>query len=98
MKKTISIILLLILPGMISSCAPGPNQFEAPPESIAGFWRGLWHGFIVLFTFIISLFSDNYNIYEVNNNGNWYNFGYLLGIMCFFGGSSGGAAKRSCCK
>ncbi|MFC2088797.1 hypothetical protein ACFLSX_04280, partial [Calditrichota bacterium] len=56
---------------------------------------GLWHGFISLFSFIASLFYDNVSIYEVHNNGNWYNLGFILGIMCFFGGSGGGAGRRS---
>ncbi|MDA3937638.1 MAG: hypothetical protein PF636_12455, partial [Actinomycetota bacterium] len=62
---------------------------------VAGFWLGLWHGFIVLFTFLISLFRDNVTIYEVSNNGGWYNFGYLLGVMMFWGGGGGGAARGS---
>jgi hypothetical protein len=66
-------------------------------ENTAGFWKGLWHGFIALFTFVFSLFSDNINVYEVHNNGGWYNFGFILGVMMFFGGGSGGACRRSKC-
>ena len=51
-------------------------------------------GFIVLFTFIISLFNDNVAVYDVHNSGGWYNFGFLLGVMFFFGGSGGGAGRR----
>jgi hypothetical protein len=61
----------------------------------AGFWLGLWHGFIVLFTFIVSLFKDGVGIYESNNSGSLYNLGFLLGIMIFFGGSGGGACKKA---
>jgi hypothetical protein len=57
---------------------------------------GLWHGFIALFTFIISLFRDDVSIYEVVNNGGWYNFGFILGVMIFWGGSGGGAAGSKC--
>ncbi len=31
-------------------------------------------------------------MYEVNNNGGWYNFGYLLGVMTFWGSGGRGAA------
>jgi hypothetical protein len=79
----------------LSSCAAGANPEAGTGQDPAGFWLGLWHGFIVLFTFIISLFSDNVNVYEVANNGNWYDFGFVLGIMIFFGGSGGGAGARS---
>ena len=30
--------------------------------------------------FIVSLFNDSVGIYEVHNNGNWYNFGFVFGI------------------
>lgn len=93
--KRISLILIVVFIAMqLVSCAPGPNAAETGSDAAAGFWRGLWHGFIVLFTFIISLFNDGVNIYEVNNNGGWYNFGYLIGILCFGGGGGGGAARK----
>jgi hypothetical protein len=40
------------------------------------------------------LFSDNVSMYEVHNNGNWYNFGFLLGVGTVWGGGGGGAAAR----
>jgi hypothetical protein len=33
-------------------------------------------------------------MYEVHNNGGWYNFGFLLGMMILLGGGGGGAAAR----
>jgi hypothetical protein len=57
--------------------------------SIAGFWKGLWHGLILPIAFIISLFKENVGIYETHNNGNWYNFGFLFGLMIVLGGNSG---------
>jgi len=97
MKKMLKIIAVVMLILLVVSCTAGVNQMEDKPDKdgkIAGFWRGLWNGFIILFSFIISLFNDNVTIYEVHNSGGWYNFGFLLGIMCFFGGSGGGAASR----
>ena len=90
----LGITFLLIF--TLAACAPGPNP-QMPTESgqSAGFWLGLWHGFITPFTFIISLFNRNINIYEVTNNGGWYNFGYVLGLSIIFGGSGGGAGRRS---
>ncbi|MEJ2710851.1 MAG: hypothetical protein P8074_24795 [Anaerolineales bacterium] len=89
---TFSLILFLI-----SGCVAGPNELVNTPDEegqIAGFWQGLWQGFISPFTFIISLFSDTVHVYEVHNNGGWYNFGFLLGASIIFGGSGGGAARR----
>jgi hypothetical protein len=70
---------------------------EADEEGeIAGFWRGLWHGIIAPITFIISLFNKNIGIYEVYNNGGWYNFGFMLGLSMSLGGGSGGACRQRC--
>ena len=72
----------------------GPNsRFNQPGANPAGFWAGLWHGFICPFTFIIGLFNKNVRMYELNNNGNWYDLGFILGVSGTFGGSGSGAAR-----
>ncbi len=96
MKKTILIFTIIALSFAAVSCTAGPNQMVNVPDEegqIAGFWKGLWHGLISPITFIISLFSDTIHVYEVHNNGGWYNFGFLLGASITFGGSGGGAAS-----
>ena len=95
MKKLIPLLILILILIALAACAAGPNDLvnTAGTHALAGFWKGLWHGFISLFTFIISLFKDNVNIYEVHNNGGWYNFGFILGVMTFYGGSKEGHTK-----
>jgi hypothetical protein len=78
---------------VLASCAPGPNPATDTGQDPAGFLLGLWHGFIFLVTFVISLFSENVSVYEVANNGNWYDFGYLLGLLISLGGSGGAGAR-----
>jgi hypothetical protein len=88
-------VLLLVL---LAGCAPGANPMaDVPAEEgeVAGFWNGLWHGIISPITFVISLFNDSVGIYEVHNNGGWYNFGFLFGVSITFGGSGGGACSGS---
>ena len=97
MKKTIFVLILVLLALVISACTAGPNQLRNTPDEdgeVAGFWRGLWHGLIAPFTFIFSLFSKSVYVFEVHNNGGWYTFGFLLGASSIFGGSGGGAAYR----
>ncbi len=97
MKILLGVLVTVLLVVLISGCAANPNQLEDTPDeagAVAGFWQGLWHGFISPFAFIISLFSDSVTIYEVHNNGGWYNFGFLFGASVIFGGSGGGAARR----
>jgi len=81
----------------LAACAAGANTVaQANQPDAAGFWLGLWQGLISPITFLISLFNDHVNIYEVNNNGNWYNFGLMLGVAVVFSGpaSSSRAVPR----
>ena len=96
MKKMIIVGLLLALVFLLAACAAGPNTMvnsEAASGEVAGFWQGLWHGFISPVTFIISLFKDDINIYEVYNNGGWYNFGFMFGVSIILGGGGNRACK-----
>ena len=93
MKTVIIIIGIILVILTISGCAAGPNPMADTPNEdgeVAGFWQGVWNGFISPFTFIISLFSDSVTVYEVHNNGGWYNFGFVIGATS--SGGSGGAA------
>lgn len=92
MKKYALLIALVLIAAMLVGCAPAANEIAGQGEDQAGFWAGLWHGAIMLITFVISLFNDNVGIYEINNNGGWYDFGFLLGALMFLGGGGGGAA------
>lgn len=63
---------VLLLPGKMS-------KYKEEGVEPAGFWVGLWHGIAIPLSFMISLFSDHYCIYETNNKGKIYEFGFLLG-------------------
>jgi hypothetical protein len=93
---TIVGVLLLML-FVLTACAPGPNPSVRTPDEqgkVAGFWQGLWQGIIAPITFIISLFNPNVQFYEVHNNGNWYNFGFVLGAGILTGGGIFGSRRR----
>jgi hypothetical protein len=95
-KRLIPLALLLVF--VLSACAAGENPNIGVPAAngdVAGFWLGLWHGLIAPITFVISLFTDTVNVYEVHNNGNWYDFGFVFGASMAFGGSARGSKRRS---
>ncbi len=89
MKKYFLIVLCVIALFLIAGCTAGANNvvnvLDVTREPV-GFWYGLWHGSISPITLVISLFSDNIGMYEVYNNGGWYDFGFLLGAGGVFGG------------
>ena len=97
MKRVVVLVVLAVALLLVVSCVPGPNTLADSPNeegNVAGFWQGLWHGVIAPITFIISLFSEGVHMYEVHNNGGWYNFGYLLGMAIILGSGGGGAASK----
>lgn len=67
----------------IAGCAhqPQPDGMDLP-----GFWWGLLHGFLIVFSFIGSLFTQ-VRIYNFPNSGRWYDFGFLIGAAIFLGGA-----------
>ncbi|MDQ1336523.1 MAG: hypothetical protein QG552_3473 [Thermodesulfobacteriota bacterium] len=68
-------------------CAAGP-QGPYSTEAPAGFFAGIWHGFIAWITFVVSLFSQ-VKMYSVDNTGAGYNLGFLIGMACWLGGWGG---------
>ena len=95
MRNAFGVVLLVVALLALVGCVAGPNALVNTPDEagrVAGFWQGLWHGIIAPVTFVISLFSDTVHVFETHNNGNWYVFGFLLGLTAVWGG--GGAASR----
>jgi hypothetical protein len=92
MKKYILPIVLVLLAGaLFSGCATQSFQNLGNPP---GFIKGILHGFILMFSFVASLFTD-YEIYAFPNSGGWYDFGFLIGVMLFFGGGGAGAKCKA---
>lgn len=90
MKKQYLFLGVILIVIISMSCAR-PIDIEecvTSEDKLYGFWNGLWHGLISVITFIISLFNDNVDVYAVNNNGGWYDFGFMLGVSGLTGGGS----------
>ncbi len=87
-KPTIIFIMVLLMFTIIS-CAPlGATEKEY------GFFYGLWHGFIFLFSIIGKLFNRDIGIYAIHNSGTLYWLGFLIGVLMFGGGSGRAATRR----
>lgn len=87
MKNYMFAILLILL---LSGCADAVSISQNPD---IGFWYGFWHGIILPFAWLCSLFDNSIAIYAVHNNGGWYNFGFALGIGAL--GSSSHSHRKS---
>lgn len=99
-RKGFFVILLLLVLMTVTSCLPSSTASQtftdtaAEPEA-AGFLLGVWHGWIAPLSLIISIFDESVSIYERNNRGFWYDFGFYMAIISGFGGLSLGRKKRS---
>jgi hypothetical protein len=76
MKK----VLLGLLVFTLFSCADRVGYQIDTSQHIYGFWGGVWHGAIMFPDFIMSLFYDDVAVYATNNNGVWYDFGFVGGL------------------
>jgi hypothetical protein len=82
-------VLAVALLVVLSACASS-NDVASTGGDVAGFWPGVWHGFILPVSLIISWFDQGVGIYEVHNNGGWYDAGFVLGASFVFGSVLGG--------
>jgi len=76
------------VPGVsIQVYAPGTNPAVNTADAhgrISGILLGIWHGVISPVTLVISFFNKNVQMYEVHNDGNQYNLGFLIGVAIVF--------------
>lgn len=85
MRKMILLLLVAVLLGAaLSGCIPGDGANS--PVRLAGFFTGVWHGWIAPVSLIFSIFNKRLGIYEVFNTGFWYDFGFYMAIVSGFGG------------
>ena len=92
MFKILLIIMATLL--LLSACAPGLS--DRSPDRPAGFLWGIWHGWIAPFSLVLSIFVPEVSIYETNNTGFWYDFGFYLAIVGGFGGLAFSRRKKRC--
>lgn len=84
MRKWFALSAILLAAAVLLNCAPGNYRWDQTlnPGHRAGFFAGIWHGLIIIITFIVSLFDRKVGIYEINNTGWQYNLGFIIGL-CF---------------
>ncbi|MXZ00222.1 hypothetical protein F4Y93_06065 [Candidatus Poribacteria bacterium] len=75
MKTLFTLILITTLLLTVSGCLPN-DALEGDHE--AGFFSGIWHGWLCWLSFILGIFTD-IRIYAAQNTGWWYDCGWMLG-------------------
>ncbi len=80
------VALLLALTLLLTACLPGIRI--TTDDKPAGFFLGIWHGWIAPISLIVGIFDPAVRIYEVFNTGWLYDFGFYIAIISGFGGLS----------
>jgi hypothetical protein len=87
MKKNKFIYIGIILLALsLFACTPGGGA--SSQDSPAGFFMGIWHGWIAPISLLLGFFNPSIRLYEVYNSGWWYDFGFYMAIISGFGGLS----------
>lgn len=86
-KKKLALLGLTALVVLVlSGCVPGDGTYtKADP---AGFFWGVWHGWIAPVSLVMGFFNDQIRIYETSNIGWWYDLGFYMAIISGFGSLS----------
>ncbi|MEW6507780.1 MAG: hypothetical protein AB1432_08560 [Bacteroidota bacterium] len=72
-----------------------PGSEASRDRSPAGFFTGVWHGWIAPVSLVVGLFNPSIKIYETENTGWWYDFGFYIAIISGFGGISLSRRKKN---
>jgi len=91
-KIILAAVVILLLCLSLSGCMPGDGKNSA--EKPAGFFWGVWHGWIAPISLIGSIFNRSLSIYETHNSGFWYNLGYYMAVISGFGALSLSRRRR----
>ncbi|MGZ7113764.1 MAG: hypothetical protein ACXVI0_01760 [Halobacteriota archaeon] len=98
MRKYIPLFVLVGLALLVAAIYIIVYHVGMPTRDLSGapanFWWGLWQGLIIVLSFIASWFDNNIVLYQVNNNGFWYNLGYLIALSVSVGGIARGSRTK----
>lgn len=84
-KNIVKIIVIVIVSTFLVACFAGTKTVEDKP---AGFFLGIWHGWIAPLSLILEIFNSDIRIYETNNRGFLYDLGFYISIIAGFGSLS----------
>jgi hypothetical protein len=84
--KVVLVLVIISFLICLSGCAPGGGSHTS--DNPAGFFTGIWHGWIAPLCLILGIFNPSIRVYEAVNTGWWYDFGFYIAIIGGFGSFS----------
>lgn len=88
MKKKLVLLSIIVLSSLVilTGCIPGDGSYTSSHR--AGFFWGVWHGWLAPISLIVGFFDNKIRVYESMNTGWWYDLGFYVAIISGFGGLS----------
>jgi hypothetical protein len=83
MKKKVLILSIIWMALLLNGCFPGESTYSSSEP--AGFFSGVWHGWIAPVSLIVGIFKSDVRIYEPINTGWWYDLGFYIAVIAGFG-------------
>jgi len=83
-RKVLFLLVLLIVIFLLTGCLPGDGKNTV--ENPAGFFWGIWHGWLAPVSIIIGFFNRTIRVYEVFNRGWSYDVGFYMAVISGFRG------------
>jgi hypothetical protein len=83
-SRNLLLLLLAFVALSLTACLPGDGKNSVVHP--AGFWTGIWHGWVAPVSLIVGLFKHGVRVYEEHNTGWWYDLGFYIAIIAGFGG------------
>jgi hypothetical protein len=77
-------LLALCAAVLLSGCFPGSGH--STPAKPAGFFMGVWHGWIAPISLVGEFFNPALRVYEQANTGFGYDLGFYCAVISGFGG------------
>jgi hypothetical protein len=80
------LVLILVAAMAITVAGCFPRDASMPTDSRAGFFMGIWHGWIAPISLIVGFFDHDVRIYQPHNTGWFYDLGFYIAVIAGFGG------------
>ena len=92
LRRSIPLTGLIVLPLLLSGCLPGDGVNSA--TDLAGFFWGVWHGWVAPISLVYGYFKPGIRIYETANSGWFYDLGFYMAVISGFGGLNLARGRR----
>ena len=88
MQRNILFVTLVLMAGLVLLAGCFPVDGGRPGDDRAGFFTGIWHGWIAPISVVLGFFDSAIRVYEIKNTGWWYDLGFYMAVISGFGGLS----------